>query len=130
MAVFDSAESLPARDGGGPRAASLARRQSGELLADPVQALAVEKLQSLSRALLHYKPGNGEGGWRARLGLARRPEEPPQGIYFYGGGGGGKAMLMGLFFAAAPGAQKRRGPFPPLLLQGDERLHPPEQKSR
>jgi cell division protein ZapE len=43
----------------GPQAAYRALVQSGELMADPSQALAVEKLQGLSRALLHYKPGNG-----------------------------------------------------------------------
>src|SRR3954452_24318136 len=122
MAVFDSAESSPGRDGGGPRAAYLARRQSGELLADPVQAVAVEKLQSLSRALLHYKPGNGEGGWRARLGLAPRAENPPQGLYLYGGVGRGKSMLMDLFFAATAIGRKRRVHFHAFMLEMHERI--------
>jgi cell division protein ZapE len=128
MAVFDSAAPSPEGDAGGPRAAYLARRQAGELLADPVQALAIEKLQSLSRALLHYKPGNGEGGWRARLGLARRPDEAPQGIYFYGGVGRGKSMLMDLFFAATPVTKKRRVHFHAFMLEIHDRIYRQNQK--
>jgi cell division protein ZapE len=128
MPMFDSAEPSPAAEAEGPRAAYLARRRAGELLPDPVQALAVEKLQALSRALLHYKPGNGEGGWRARLGLARRPEEAPQGIYFYGGVGRGKSMLMDLFFAATPVAKKRRVHFHAFMLEVHDRIHRQNQK--
>src|SRR5437899_10956170 len=91
----------------GPQAAYRALVQSGAVRADPSQALAVEKLQGLSRALLHYKPGNGEG-WRARLGLLSSPEPAPQGLYLYGAVGRGKSMLMDLFFAATPLAKKRR----------------------
>ena len=39
----------------------------GELHRDPVQAVAVEKLQSLWHALLKYEPESG-GGWRERFG--------------------------------------------------------------
>src|SRR5437763_4432778 len=92
----------------GPQAAYRALVQSGELMADPSQALGVEKLQGLSRALLHYKPGNGEGGWLARLGLQHSPDQAPQGLYLFGPVGRGKSMLMDLFFAATPIAKKRR----------------------
>jgi cell division protein ZapE len=98
--------------------------QRGELAADPSQALAVEKLQALSRALLDYKPGNGGGGWRARLGLAaRNVAEPPQGLYLYGGVGRGKSMLMDLFFAATPIARKRRVHFHAFMLEIHDRIH-------
>src|SRR5258708_40059957 len=100
----------------GPQAAYRALVQSGELMADPSQALAVEKLQGLSRALLHYKPGNGEGGWRARLGLISRPDAAPQGLYLYGAGGRGKSMLIDLFFAPTPMAKKRRVHFNAFIL--------------
>src|SRR5690349_14618471 len=101
----------------GPQAAFRALVRSGALVADPSQALAVEKLQALSRALLHYKPGNGEGGWRARLGLARRSDPAPQGLYLYGSVGRGKSMLMDLFFAATPIARKRRVHFHAFMLE-------------
>jgi cell division protein ZapE len=106
----------------GPQAAYRALVQHGDLIRDPNQALAVEKLQGLSRALLHYQPGNGSGGWRARLGLARRPEAPPQGLYLYGAVGRGKSMLMDLFFAATPMAKKRRVHFHAFMLEVHDRI--------
>src|SRR5438876_724582 len=45
-------------------------RRKGQLQPDPAQQLAVEKLQSLYRALLHYRPETGLRGWLARFGLA------------------------------------------------------------
>jgi cell division protein ZapE len=105
----------------GPQAAYRALVQSGELMADPSQALAVEKLQGLSRALLHYKPGNGEGGWRARLGLVQS-DPAPQGLYLFGPVGRGKSMLMDLFFAATPIARKRRVHFHAFMLEVHERI--------
>src|SRR5258708_14587581 len=68
----------------GPLALYRARRATGALLPDPAQELAVEKLQSLWRALLSYTPNNGAHGWRARLGLAPPPEVPPVRLYIYG----------------------------------------------
>ncbi len=106
----------------GPQAAYRALVRSGELMADPSQALAVEKLQGLSRALLHYKPSNGEGSWRARLGLIRQPEPAPQGLYLFGPVGRGKSMLMDLFFAATPIAKKRRVHFHAFMLEVHERI--------
>jgi cell division protein ZapE len=105
----------------GPQAAYRALVQSGELMADPSQALAVEKLQGLSRALLHYKPGNGEGGWRARLGLVQS-DPAPQGLYLFGPVGRGKSMLMDLFFAATPIERKRRVHFHAFMLEVHERI--------
>ncbi|MBV8650580.1 MAG: AFG1 family ATPase [Alphaproteobacteria bacterium] len=106
----------------GPQAAYRALVRSGALIADPSQALAAEKLQGLARALLHYKPGNGEGGWRARLGLISRPDAAPQGLYLYGAVGRGKSMLMDLFFAASPMAKKRRVHFHAFMLEVHERI--------
>jgi cell division protein ZapE len=110
----------------GPQAAYRALVQSGELMADPSQALAVEKLQGLSRALLHYKPGNGEGGWRARLGLVQS-EPAPQGLYLFGPVGRGKSMLMDLFFAATPILRKRRVHFHAFMLDVHERIFDDEK---
>jgi cell division protein ZapE len=105
----------------GPQAAYRALVGSGELMADSSQALAVEKLQGLSRALLHYKPGSGEGGWRARLGLVQS-DPAPQGLYLFGPVGRGKSMLMDLFFAATPIARKRRVHFHAFMLEVHERI--------
>lgn len=107
----------------GPLGNYRARRQSGELAADPAQELAVEKLQSLWRALHHYKPNNGEHGWRARLGLSRAPEPAPSGLYLFGAVGRGKSMLMDMFFATAPLALKRRVHFYAFMMEVHERIH-------
>ena len=98
------------------------RIASGELRYDPVQALAVEKLQSLHKALRTYQPQRGSAGWKERFGLGRRPETPPQGLYFYGGVGRGKSMLMDMFFDAAPVRRKRRVHFHAFMQQIHIRL--------
>ena len=98
------------------------RVASGELRYDPVQALAVEKLQSLHKALQSYHPQRGQAGWKERFGLARRRENPPQGIYFYGGVGRGKSMLMDMFYDAAPVRRKRRVHFHAFMQQIHIRL--------
>ena len=51
------------------------RIASGELRHDPAQALAVEKLQSLHKALTSYEAGRGVVSWKERFGLERRREE-------------------------------------------------------
>jgi cell division protein ZapE len=96
----------------------------GTLTRDASQELAAEKLQSLHHALARYEPGSG-GGWKARLGLARRSGEPPLGLYLYGGVGRGKSMLMDLFFDAVkvPGGRKRRVHFHAFMLEVHGRLH-------
>src|SRR5258707_2395108 len=121
MSPPQSVDFLHIGDTEGPRAANRALVQSGVLAADPCQALAVEKLQGLSRALLHYKPGNGEGGWRARLGLVQT-DPAPQGLYRFGPVGRGKSMLMDLFFAATPIAKKRRVRMYSFMLEWRARI--------
>jgi cell division protein ZapE len=107
----------------GPIAIYRARRSAGLLAADPAQELAVEKLQSLHHALAHYNPMSGAAGWRERLGLARRRDKAPQGLYIFGGIGRGKSMLMDLFFATAPIEKKRRVHFDEFMLEVHDRLH-------
>lgn len=107
----------------GPLAEYRERIFSGELKHDPAQALAVEKLQSLHKALLEYEPRSGSVGWKERFGLERRREDPPQGIYFYGGVGRGKSMLMDMFFEDAPVRRKRRVHFHAFMQQVHIRLN-------
>eukprot|EP00752_Nemacystus_decipiens_P017360 g15556.t1 len=95
----------------------------GALEEDSIQALAAEKLQSLFNALKGYRPAKGGGGLKARLGLARRRQEPPQGLYLYGGVGRGKSMLMDLFFEEAQVERKRRTHFHEFMLEVHEALH-------
>jgi cell division protein ZapE len=115
----DMSDAVPA----GPLALYRARRRAGQLAADPAQELAAEKLQSLHHALAHYRPASGPAGWRERLGLARRRDEAPQGLYIFGGVGRGKSMLMDLFYASAPIEKKRRVHFHEFMLEVHDRLH-------
>jgi cell division protein ZapE len=105
-----------------------ARLAAGSIKADPAQAFAVEKLETLSRALASYKPDPSPGFWRASLGFARKfgTEQrgaPPTGLYFFGGVGRGKSMLMDMFFAHAPVAKKRRVHFHAFMLEVHGRIH-------
>jgi cell division protein ZapE len=107
----------------GPLFIYRARKASGELRADPLQELAAEKLQSLHHALQGYEPNSGMKGWKERLGLARRNETPPQGLYIYGPVGRGKSMLMDLFFDSAPMKRKRRIHFHEFMIEVHDAAH-------
>src|SRR5579859_4522076 len=94
----------------------------GKLKPDSAQALAVEKLASLAKALTTYLPEQGEQGWLSRFGFGSRSPRTlqwrpgdaegdtvaKQGLYIFGDVGRGKSMLMDLFFAAVPVEKKRR----------------------
>ena len=113
----------------GPMPAYRKRRSEGLLKTDPVQELAVEKLQMLHRGLLQYQPmpaSVAPTGWRARLGLLAPQEakEPrPRGLYIYGGVGRGKSMLMDLFFETSAVGRKRRVHFHAFMQEVHDRLH-------
>lgn len=93
----------------GPLALYRERRNAGLLNADPAQALAAEKLESLARALAGYRPQSTNGeSWLARFGLKPAATPPPQGLYLYGAVGRGKSMLMDIFYETAPIAKNRR----------------------
>ena len=105
-----------------------ALRQAGRLDPDPAQQLAVERLQSLHRALLDYRPEHGLRGWLARFGLGENHgAQAPVGLYLCGPVGRGKSMLMDLFFATAPGPHKRRVHFHAFMLEMHDRI---EQERR
>src|SRR5436309_6451711 len=120
---------LPVSDGGspspmrGPIARYRELRRNGTLQFDPAQQLAIEKLQSLHRALLHYRPETERHGWLARFGLgANEAAQIPLGLYLCGPVGRGKSMLMDLFFGAVPSARKRRVHFHAFMLEVHDRI--------
>src|SRR5262249_48902374 len=105
-----------------------AMRRSGLLESDPAQQAAIEQLQSLYRALLHYRPETGIRGWLARFGLVENGgSHPPVGLYLCGPVGRGKSLLMDLFFRSVPNPRKRRVHFHAFMLEVHDRV---EQERR
>ncbi len=90
---------------------------------DDAQALAAEKLQSLHHAVHDYRPNNGSGTWRDRLGLSRRKDPAPQGLYIFGRVGRGKSMLMDIFHDTVDIEHKRRVHFHEFMLEVHGALH-------
>jgi cell division protein ZapE len=120
--------SEPDQTGQSPLSLYRAKLAAGELRSDPAQALAAEKLETLSRALRDYEPKSGPGFWRVHLGFARNfglssAGAPPMGLYLVGNVGTGKSMLMDLFFATASVEKKRRVHFHAFMLEVHARLH-------
>ena len=106
-----------------PMAVYRALCQRGLLEPDPAQQLAIERLQSLYRALLHYRPETGLRGWLARFGLAESGgSHAPVGLYLCGPVGRGKSMLMDLFFRSVPNSRKRRVHFHAFMLEVHDRI--------
>src|SRR3984893_12150651 len=106
-----------------PMSVYRALRQRGLLQPDPAQQLAIERLQSLYRALLHYRPETGLRGWLARFGLAENGgSHAPVGLYLCGPVGRGKSMLMDLFFRSMPSLRKRRVHFHAFMLEVHDRI--------
>jgi cell division protein ZapE len=96
------------------------RLQAGELKHDPAQAMAIDRLEQLSRALeIHGARRNGvlakffKNGSSAAL----------KGLYLWGGVGRGKTMLMDAFFADAPIEPKRRVHFHAFMQDVHARLY-------
>jgi cell division protein ZapE len=116
----DAAAAAPTTE---PSAAYRTLRQRGILQPDPAQQLAIERLQSLYRGLLHYRPETGLRGWLARFGLAENGDNPaPVGLYLCGPVGRGKSMLMDLFFHSVPSLHKRRVHFHAFMLEVHDRI--------
>jgi len=107
----------------GPLALYRERQKAGALMPDSAQELAVEKLQSLWRALQSYTPNNGAHGWRARLGLAPAADPPPLGLYLFGAVGRGKTMVMDMFFESATLPANRGVHSYAFMLEVHERIH-------
>ncbi len=113
----------------GPVSAYRRRLDSGELVTDPAQALAAERLQALWVRLRGYEahPPTAHSGFFGRL-LHRQPtddipDDYPHGLYLVGDVGRGKSMLMDLFFASAVVARKRRMHFHEFMQGAHQRIH-------
>ena len=107
----------------GPIALYRAHCRQGLIEPDPAQLHAAERLDSLYRTLLAYRPETGTRSLLARLHLAEPNGGPtPVGLYLCGPVGRGKSMLMDLFFAGAPVAKKRRVHFHAFMLEVHDRI--------
>ncbi len=93
--------------------------ETGEIGADPAQALAVEKLQLLGNRLASYTPPAKTDFFSF---FTRRRGEVPRGLYIFGGVGRGKTMLMDLFFETVPFKAKRRVHFHEFMAEVHERI--------
>ena len=74
-----------------------ARVATGELIADPVQELALERLERIRADLAEP----------VKKSFFRKAPPPPKGLYLWGGVGRGKSMLMDLFVDASPVPARR-----------------------
>lgn len=81
---------------------------------DPAQQAAAKRLETLSRALKSYRPGQ-----RSWFGAAKIP----RGLYIWGDVGRGKSMLMDMFFEKAPIKPKRRVHFNAFMQEAHARIH-------
>ena len=98
-----------------------ARLASGELMPAPSQRLAVDKLQSLWRAL-QSQPNNGEHGWRARLGLALASAPPPPASTSSAASAAANDA-DGPVLRHGAGREEAPRPFPRLHAGGARRIH-------
>ncbi len=105
-----------------------ARIASGEILSDPAQAAAAERLQDLWAKLRGYNPHPKAppNGWVGKLLHRKQVEEledRPNGLYLVGEVGRGKSMLMDLFFEAADVPRKKRIHFHEFMQDAHKRFH-------
>lgn len=98
--------------------------RDGGIKADPVQARAVEKIQTLWQALDSYSPRKKGKSWRDVFVLGGARSHPaPRGLYICGPVGRGKSMLMNLLYKSVYGNHKRRVHFHAFMLEIHDKLY-------
>lgn len=97
--------------------------KKGDIQADPRQAYAMARLQSLRQALETYGQQMGKSGWRARLSFGGGQKEPPKGIYMWGGVGRGKSMLMEIFYNHIHVDERKHIHFHAFMQEVHRRVH-------
>ena len=112
----------------GPLAAYRAKLALGELVTDPAQAAAAERLQALWKRLrgYHLDPQRPPGFLQRMLRRKQPDDIPdtyPHGLYLVGEVGRGKSMLMDLFFESADVAHKRRVHFHAFMQDAHRRIY-------
>jgi cell division protein ZapE len=123
-----SQPAMPRPTGRGPLANLEVRLAAGVVHADPEQRRVAERLQALHDALAVVTAHRPAGLLRL-LGLGRKPDPAPPGVYIWGPVGTGKSMLMDLFFADARVKKKRRVHFHEFMLEVHERLFERRQRT-
>ncbi|RLQ89093.1 cell division protein ZapE [Notoacmeibacter ruber] len=103
------------------RAAYEQKVAAENLIADPLQRRAADRLDELCRDLAQVRTATKSSalGW---LFGKRRDKKNVNGLYLYGGVGRGKTMLMDLFFAHAPAKRKRRSHFNDFMADVHDRI--------
>ncbi len=91
--------------------------REGRIAADPMQALAAEKLQLLANRLARYTAPAKTDFFSF---FTRKRGEVPRGLYLFGPVGRGKTMLMDLFFETVPFERKRRVHFHEFMIEVHE----------
>jgi cell division protein ZapE len=84
---------------------------------DEAQAQAIEQLDSLWHALIHFKKQRNRF-----FGRSFRQPAPPKGLYLWGGVGRGKSLLMDAFYETVPYQRKRRQHFHVFMNEVHQRL--------
>ena len=113
----------------GPLPAYRAKLAAKELMHDPSQLMAAERLQDLWVKLRDYDPPPKTENGKLLSRLLRRKkvdeasEDRPNGLYLVGEVGRGKSMLMDLFFLSAVVTRKRRIHFHRFMQYAHTRVH-------
>ncbi|WLD57136.1 cell division protein ZapE [Salinispirillum sp. LH 10-3-1] len=104
-----------------PLARYQANIQQGIIQHDPVQELAVKRLDELYIQILAYDRALTSVSGRFRKALGRRPKAP-RGLYFWGGVGRGKTFIMDTFYDALSIDGKLRVHFHRFMQSVHQRL--------
>ena len=96
--------------------------ESGEIDADPGQAMLAGRLTALERRLDQHRLARKSSSLGWLFGRRQNSGAPLKGLYVHGEVGRGKTMLMDLFFTASPARRKRRAHFHEFMADVHERV--------